>query len=220
MIVLKSKLRTTYKTADPASWLTGADYRELDPIFAGRLAYIAKDSRVNLHLTEGFRSPERQAELYRQYQEYLKTGKGTIRLAAKPGTSRHEYRLAIDTSTQPIRGMSNLALAKYGLCKPIVSEPWHIEPIELMGLNITQIKARYLPEEVEDLTENETRKLFDEMIGKARPIYKKVSDLPDWAKPTIEDYIKKGYIAPNAKGEINMSEDLVRNLVIMERRLG
>jgi len=32
--------------------------------------------------------------------------------------------------------------------------------------------------------------------------------------------IKAGHIAPGADGSINMSEDLVRTLVILDRRLG
>lgn len=218
--MITSRLKTIYKHEAPESRLTGADYRKLDPVFAGRLAFAAKDNGINLHLTEAYRSPERQAELYRQYQQYLKTGQGSIKLAAKPGTSRHEYRLAIDTSTQPIRGMANDQLAKYGLCKPIKSEPWHIEPIELMGLNITQIKDRYLPEEVEELTEAEVRKLVKEMIAESDPIYKTSKDVPDWARASINKLIKEKVIAPNPDGSINLPHSMVRILAMMDRRLG
>ncbi len=130
--MFKSKLKPAYPVAVPALYIIGK-WEELDPIFAGRLAKMAKDYRAQIKLTEGYRSSARQAELYRQYQEYRRTGKGSIKLAAKPGTSWHEFRLAIDTSTQPIRGMPSIQLQKYGLCKPIKSEPWHIQPIETAG---------------------------------------------------------------------------------------
>ena len=214
IVTLRSKLSATaYKTAPPEQWLTGADYRELDPVFAGRLACLARDKKVNLSLTEAYRSTARQAELYRQYQEYLRTGKGSIKSAARPGTSWHEFRLAVDTSTQPIRGMTNAQLKPYGLCKPIASEGWHIQPIETAGKTN---RAAYAPEEVEDMTEAEVLKLIEQ----SRKVYKKPADLPEWAKPAITKMIKAGHIAPGADGSINMSEDLVRTLVILDRRLG
>lgn len=159
-MALKSKLNnTSYKVADPKIYLIGQP-EELDPVFAGRLAYLAKDKGVKLKLTEGYRSTARQMELYNQYLEYKRTGKGSIKLAAKPGTSWHEFRLAIDTSTYPIRGMTNAQLKPYGLCKPIASEGWHIQPIETSGKSN---KTAYAPEEVEEV---QTQKVTAEMNGK------------------------------------------------------
>lgn len=215
IITYRSKLgATAYKTAPPEQWLTGADYRELDPVFAGRLAYLAKDKKVNLSLTEAYRSTARQAELYQMYLDYKRTGKGTIKSAAKPGTSWHEYRLAVDTSTQPIRGMTNAQLKPYGLCKPIASEGWHIQPIETAGKTN---RAAYAPEEVEDLTEAEVRKL----IAESQTVYKMPEDVPNWAKPNINRLIAKGVIAPSEKdGSIDLTHEMVRILAIMDRMVG
>jgi hypothetical protein len=66
------------------------------------------------------------------------------------------------------------------------------------------------------MTEAEVLKLIEQ----SRKIYKKPADLPDWAKPAIAKMIKAGHIAPGTDGSINMSEDLVRTLVILDRRLG
>lgn len=66
------------------------------------------------------------------------------------------------------------------------------------------------------MTEAEVMKLIEQ----SRKIYKKPGDLPEWAKPAITRMIKDGHIAPGADGSINMSEDLVRTLVILDRRLG
>lgn len=133
---------------DPVGRLTGQDYSLIDPVFAGRIANCCSTK-----ITEGKRSSARQTDLYNQYLEWKRTGKGDIHSAAKPGTSWHEFGLAIDTSTQPIRGMTNAQLKPYGLCKPIASEGWHIQPIETINLgskaNTAAAKALY-PVEVEE----------------------------------------------------------------------
>lgn len=131
-MILQSKLKTTYHTADPDIYLTG-DTKNLDPIFAGRLAYVFKvesDKQGRLiqgHITDGHRTHEDQERLYKKYRQ------GLIKLAEMPGRSWHEFSIAVDISSQPIRSMTNLQLKKYGLCKPIASEGWHIQPIETLG---------------------------------------------------------------------------------------
>lgn len=122
-MILKSKLASKYPISDPKEYLTG-DTEGLDPIFAGRLAHVAK-----MHVTDGYRSYEDQVKAYGDY----KSGKLKA-TAAIPGTSWHGSRLAVDTSTQPIRGMNNEQLKKYGLCKPLSREGWHIQPIETAKL--------------------------------------------------------------------------------------
>ena len=178
-----SKLGKQYNTVEPEGLLTGADYKEIDTIFAGRLAYLAKINGTTFKLTEGYRTPERQRELYAQYQNYLKTGKGNIKLAEKPTMSWHEWRLAVDTSSQPIRAMTNDQLKPYGLCKPIKSEGWHIQPIETMGISD---RKKYAPEGVEDMTREETIKLIKEILNGDN------TEPSAWAKDEIEQAKKKG----------------------------
>ena len=135
--ILQSKLSmTAYPVADPKVYLTG-DIDGLDPVFAGRLAYVAKVSNTKFKITDGFRSLEDQKKMYADY----KAGKLQA-TAAVPGTSWHGSRLAVDTSSQPIRGMVSAALTKYGLCKPLKNEGWHIQPIETIN---TGRKMQYEP---------------------------------------------------------------------------
>ena len=149
-----SKLSNKYPVKNPVGKLTG-DYINLDPVFAGRLANVCP-----MILTESYRSSERQAGLYNQYLEYKRTGKGSIKSAAKPGTSWHEFRLAVDTSTQPIRGMTNAQLKPYGLCKPISSEGWHIQPIETLGQTD---RKKWEPTE-DDMTKQEVIEIINEIL--------------------------------------------------------
>jgi hypothetical protein len=143
-LILQSKLsKTAYPVADPAQYLTG-DIDGLDPVFAGRLAYVAKVSNTKFKITDGFRSLEDQKKMYADY----KAGKLQA-TAAVPGTSWHGSRLAVDTSSPPIRGMTNTQLAKYGLCKPLSKEGWHIQPIETAKMG-AKCNMSLAPKEMED----------------------------------------------------------------------
>jgi hypothetical protein len=127
MMILKSKLsKTAYPIADPDQWVTG-DKADIDPVVLGRLAYAGKTNNKVIVITEGggYRSYSEQVKMYNLY----KAGKLQA-TAAVPGTSWHGSGLAVDTSTYPIRGMTSAQLKKYGLCKPLSKEPWHIQPIE------------------------------------------------------------------------------------------
>lgn len=126
-MILKSKLKAAaYPVADPDKWVSG-NKDGIDPVFLGRLAYFAKTYNKVIVITEGggYRSYEDQVKMYNLY----KAGKLQA-TAAVPGTSWHGSRLAVDTSTYPIRGMSSAQLAVFGLCKPLKNEGWHIQPIE------------------------------------------------------------------------------------------
>lgn len=203
--MLKSKLKSAYKTSDLAEWIIG-DYIQLDPIFAGRLAYLAMCTNSKIKLTEAYRSTARQTELYNQYLEYKRTSKGNIKSAAKPGTSWHEFRLAIDTSTYPVRGMNNAELSKYGLCKPIKSEGWHIQPIETMGLSGNANRVKWAPVEVEeDMTENDVKRIAREVV---KEMLRDKDNAPSpWAKE-IWDKAKKDGITDgtNPQGYITREE--------------
>lgn len=178
-----SKLETGYRVADPSIWLTGS-WKGLDPVFAGRLAFLAQSKNKKIAVTEGYRSTERQEQLYQSFLQYKRTGKGAIKLAAKPGTSWHEFRLAIDTSTQPFRLMTNRELLAYGLCKPISTEGWHIQPIETHG---EKDRKKWEPKE----EEVEVEKITVRMNGKSTELntilyknenYMRIRDLGDAQK--------------------------------------
>ncbi len=100
----------------------------LDGLFASRLqAFIgaAKASGFDISVNSGFRSVERQAQLYAQ-----SNGSGMV---APPGRSYHNYGLAADLQYGPgAREWAHANASKYGLNYPMLNgkpyEPWHIEP--------------------------------------------------------------------------------------------
>ncbi len=110
---------------------------DIDPVFKGRLAALARDAGASAEFGEGLRSLDRQAELYRQYLD------GTGALAAKPGQSLHNMGLAVDTRSAWLLALGDglpverqTALLEYGLCKPLADaagvarEAWHVVPVE------------------------------------------------------------------------------------------
>jgi N-acetylmuramoyl-L-alanine amidase len=61
-----------------------------------------------------------------------------------------------------------------------------------------------------DLPENEKEE--EEMI-----IYKTINDIPDYGKETIQNLIDKGWLKGKGEGIIDVSEDMLRIFVILER---
>ena len=55
----------------------------------------------------------------------------------------------------------------------------------------------------------------ERLVDKMEKRYNKISELPQWAKPTIQKLVNEGKIADGNK--LDMSEEMVRVLVIMNR---
>ena len=53
--------------------------------------------------------------------------------------------------------------------------------------------------------------------GEAMIIYKTLNDIPTWGKPTIEKLLNKKAIQGDENGDLNISDDLLRTLVIHDR---
>ena len=49
------------------------------------------------------------------------------------------------------------------------------------------------------------------------PVYKTIADVPDWGKGTVQKLIDSGVMRGDENGEINVSGDMLRGMVIMER---
>lgn len=98
----------------------------INPEFLGRLAYMVKTEEIEmLQVGSGYRTNEKQASY-------------TGDLAASPGTSWHEYGLAVDCklSWRFLKDLPKSALVEYGLCRWVTSDSgvyewWHIDPIEV-----------------------------------------------------------------------------------------
>ena len=118
---------TVRRLGGGVQWFQGGgitgDTRGLNATFLDRVRqWVAAVGRP-FHITSGYRSVERQAQLY---QAYL-AGRGN--LAAKPGNSNHNFGLAIDG---PHWGNRNPGA--FGLVYRVRGEPWHVEPVDAKAL--------------------------------------------------------------------------------------
>ena len=51
------------------------------------------------------------------------------------------------------------------------------------------------------------------------PVYKTIADVPDWGKGTVQKLIDSGVMRGDENGDINVSGDMLRGMVIMGRML-
>lgn len=82
-----------------------------------------------------------------------------------------------------------------------------------------------LKEEI-DMTKDEVVKLVDEKVNSAVEtlkkdlspvVYKTANDIPDWAIDTVDKLVAEGKLKGDEHGDLNISQDLLRALVIMNR---
>lgn len=101
----------------------------LSPAFAGKLAELIAASGGRIRITSGYRSPQRQRELWAAALVKYGSEAAARKWVAKPGTSNHERGLAADLAfTGGGQTWAHANAGRYGLHFPLSWEPWHIEP--------------------------------------------------------------------------------------------
>lgn len=84
----------------------------------------------SITMTSGVRSTAQQEALYRKDPSK----------AARPGSSLHEFGLALDADSKALDELDKLGLMrKYGFTRPVGGETWHFEPAGIQA-NIAQAK--------------------------------------------------------------------------------
>ena len=48
-------------------------------------------------------------------------------------------------------------------------------------------------------------------------MYQKIENVPDWARATVEKLVARGLLLGDAEGNLNLTGDMVRILVILDR---
>ena len=92
--------------------------------FLGMVEEYGTMTGKKVQVNDGFRTSERQAELKAKYGAR----------AAAPGSSLHEFGLALDVNSKTLDEMEKLGLMrKYGFTRPVGAEPWHMEPIGIQS---------------------------------------------------------------------------------------
>lgn len=57
---------------------------------------------------------------------------------------------------------------------------------------------------------------WEEFLG-GLTVYKTMENVPDWAKPTVQRLMDQDILLGDEKGNLNLSQDMVRTLVILDR---
>lgn len=99
-------------------------------LFLGMVQEYGELTGKSIQVNRAYSSPQEQATLYKQY------GPGR---AARPGTSLHEFGLALDVQSSDLEQLDKLGLLrKYGFTRPLGSEPWHLEPAGIYDAKVRE----------------------------------------------------------------------------------
>ena len=100
----------------------GGKIQGLNKRFLQQLAAFNKAAGGRFSVNSGYRSVAHQRILYARYR----SGNGPV--AARPGSSQHNFGLAADLSPSNARDTHGALARKFGLAWTVPSESWHIEP--------------------------------------------------------------------------------------------
>lgn len=105
----------------------------LNPALEQAVAKLIKASNGRVYLVSGYRSPERQAELWQEALARYGDPEVADNWVARPGTSKHEKGLAVDLGGDLDLAASLVAHLDLPLWRPMSWEPWHFELMASRG---------------------------------------------------------------------------------------
>jgi hypothetical protein len=111
-----------------------AGYDGMNGEFVSRLRVMINAARGAGHqvsIGSGYRSPERQAQLFEEAVRKYGSEAAARKWVAPPGKSNHGKGIAADLGfgSDAARDWVHANAARYGLFFPMDWEPWHIEPV-------------------------------------------------------------------------------------------
>ena len=123
----KAGVTTGYQAGEPVrvklTIIDGKPVEEQTAAAFRKMRAAARRDGVTLQIVSGFRTMDRQRELYDDYR----AGRGN--LAARPGHSNHQSGHALDlaVSAPKVRAWLEGHAASFGFQRTVPSEPWHWE---------------------------------------------------------------------------------------------
>ena len=105
----------------------------LNPQFVSALAQMFQaappEIQAGLRISSGYRSPERQAQLWDQALAKYGSPEAARKWVAPPGRSQHNHGFAVDLhfATPAAREWAHKQAGQFGLTFPLKNEAWHIE---------------------------------------------------------------------------------------------
>lgn len=201
---------------------------ELQAIIEKFLIECKKQSLPVL-ITDTWRTKDEQDKLYAQGR----TVSGSIVTNSKYPKSAHCWGVAFDFCRN-LKGKEyddgdgffkkigtigkGLGLAWGGDWKDFVDKP-HLEVIKyLPGSSVATLEKTYgLPEKFKAVWPKNMVNIDDNDEEELEVRYDSISDIPNYAKATIQKLIYHGFLAGTATGKLDLSEDMLRILVINDR---
>lgn len=97
--------------------------------FTAMLAAAPPEIASGFGIQSGFRSPERQSQLYQAALQKYGSEQAARKWVAPPGRSQHNHGMAMDLSyaSDAARKWAHENAVNFGLAFPMAHEPWHIE---------------------------------------------------------------------------------------------
>lgn len=107
------------------------------------------------------------------------------------------------------------------------ADPWHIW--KNIGYDLAQFRKdvqKYIDAKKGDvlalMTKQEFEQILDNKLGSVAKVYATIDDVPEYAKSTVQKLIDAGALTgtggtTNGKTNLNLSNDLVRTIVILDR---
>ncbi|MYG25480.1 MAG: hypothetical protein F4213_05595 [Boseongicola sp. SB0677_bin_26] len=112
----------------------------LNPDFRDRVAAMIDAARAEvggeITIYSGYRSPAHQQELWDRAAAKYPDEQERRKWVAKPGSSMHNYGLAVDLRHdgrrieygEPVSDWLEANIHRFGLVRPLGNEGWHVEP--------------------------------------------------------------------------------------------
>lgn len=101
------------------------------PEFQQALDRFIADAPGGITINSGYRSVERQQQLWDEALQKYGSPEAARKWVAPPGNSQHNYGRAADLgyASPDVRAWAHENAANYGLNFPMSWEPWHVEPV-------------------------------------------------------------------------------------------
>jgi hypothetical protein len=115
---------------------------DLKSRLANMVADMPENLRAKFQINSGFRSPERQAELFAAAVKKYGSEEAARKWVAPPGNSMHNHGKAADLNMNgdpAVKEWLHANAAKYGLGFPMSHEPWHIEALDARSTKIARM---------------------------------------------------------------------------------
>ena len=202
---------------------------------AEKLVSACKGYGLLIGIGECYRTVEEQDKLYAQGR----TTPGNIVTNAKGSSysSHHQWGTAFDIYRNDGTGAYNnndgffdlvgtigvkIGLEWGGNWKSPVDKP-HFQ-LQYWGSTTAKLKEQYgTPDNFKktwgdyDMSKDDIKAIVKEVLAEKEKIYNWTEEVPEWARPTVQKLLDKGYLKGNDKGELELTYSMLKMFVVNDR---